>query len=405
MALHSSTPARQRTGLVIGLAMASVAIGHGFGRMSYALVLPAMTRDLVGTYGRAGWLSTANLIAYLLGLLVMIGLSRRVALAHFLQVGLLGTTAGLALLALAPNYPALAVGMVMTGGFNAAIWVPATALVASAVPEHRRGLAVGALGAGFGLAIALAGQVIVRGVHAAAGEASWRPVWAVEAVLGAAVVVAVMVGLRPRPVERRGPGGLRLSALTALPGAAAIIVTYAAFALGLVLYTNYLVEALHVDAGFSSGHASTVYSLVGLANIGGGLLVGRLSDRLGRRTVLIAAQALLATCSAAVLLGREPWVSASAVVTGMLVSGLPAVVGAYVADHLEPDSVASAFGVVTIAFGVTQAVGPPVGGWAADRTGSFTVTFLLAVAAFAVGAVAAWILPRGRVPAPERLPA
>lgn len=397
------TPATRRTArplVVVGLAAGCTAIGHGFGRLSYPFVLPAMVDDVLGSYSRAGLLGMANVGAYLVGLLFMIKMSGRVGLVGFLRIGLTGVTAGLALMAVAPGFPVLCLAMILTGAFNAAIWVPASALVASAVSERHRGLASGALGAGYGLAIVFAGQ-LTRGVAAAGGAATWRPVWAVMAGLGAVVLVAVLLRLPAEAGDRRAVTGLGLGALRRLPGSRALVVTYAGFALGYVVYTSYLVAALSDGAGFSPGHAANAYSVLGLTGIAGGLLVGRLSDVFGRRRVLLGAHLLMATCAFAVLLGAEPWVTLSAAVFGVFASGLPAAVAAYVADHLAPMDVARAFGVVTLAFGVVQTIGPPLGGFLVDLTGGFTATFLLAAAAHAAGALAAAVLPRGRAAAPS----
>jgi predicted MFS family arabinose efflux permease len=379
--------------VVVVLAASCTAIGHGFGRLAYPFVLPAMVGDLVGSYSRAGLLGMANVGAYLVGLLVMIRFSGRVGLADFLRIGLAGVTAGLALMAVAPSYAVLCLAMVMTGGFNAAIWVPASALVASAVSERHRGLASGALGMGYGLAIVFAGQ-ITRGVAAVEGAAAWRPVWAIQAALAVVVLIAVLLWLPRQAVDRRVVVGIGLGALRRLPGWGPLVVTYASFALGYVVYTSYLVAGAQDHAGFSPGHAANVYSLLGLTGIAGGLLVGKASDVLGRRTVLLAAHLLMAACALTVLVGLEPWVSISAGVFGVFASGLPAAVAAYVADHLEPAGVAAAFGVVTLAFGVVQTVGPPLGGFLADATDGFTWTFLLAAGAHGVGAAAAGMLPR-----------
>ncbi|MDP9496564.1 MAG: YbfB/YjiJ family MFS transporter [Actinomycetota bacterium] len=377
--------------LVVALAAAAVAVGHGFGRLTYAFVLPAMVTDLVGSYGRAGLLGTANLGAYLLGVLVVVSRSGAVSLAAFLRVGLLGATAGLVCLATASSYAALLVGMVLTGGFNAAIWVPASALVATAVPARLRGLSAGALGVGVGLAVVTAGAV-TRLVQERLGPDAWRPVWAVTAALSVVVLIAFAGLLRPMPASGQRVR-LRASVLARLPGAPALVVTYASFAFGYVVYASYLVAALRDDAGYSPAGAAAVYGTTGLTGIVGGLLVGRLSDRTGRRRVLVGGHVLLAACAAAVLLGAGPWVVVSAAAFGVFSSGLPAAVAAYVADHLEPAGVAAAFGVVTLAFGVSQTVGPPVGGLLADLTGSFRSTFALVAAVHLVGAVSAVLLP------------
>ncbi len=394
LAVPTDERAAPRPLVVVGLAAACVAVGHGFGRMTYPFVLPAMVDDLVGTYSRAGVLGMTNLLAYLAGVLVVIRLSPRVALVHFLRVGLVGVIAGLAVLAIAPGYGVLLVGMVLTGGFNAAIWVPASALITSTVPARHRGLAAGALGMGFGLAIVFAGQ-LTRVVQSRDGDDVWRPIWAVEAAIGVLVLVALTVGLRTRTAPRPS-GPPALGSLRRLPGSAALIVSYAGFALGYVVFSSYLVAALEDDAGFSAGHAATDYSVVGLLGIVGGLVVGRVSDRLGRRNVIVVAHLLMAASALAVLLGAEPWVLVAAASFGMFASGMPAVVAAYVADHLEPVAVAGALGVVTIAFGVSQALGPPLGGWLADTSDAFTLTFLMSASAHVVGAAAALGLPADR---------
>jgi MFS family permease len=394
------TGGRPRPLVVVGLAAAAVAVGHGFGRLTYPFVLPAMVDDIVGSYSRAGLLGLANLASYLLGVLVVIWLSPRVALAWFVRIGLLGVTAGLAVLAVAPSYAILVVGMAMTGGFNAAIWVPSSALITAAVPARHRGLAAGALGMGFGIGLVLAGQ-LTRLVQAG-DEDAWRPVWAITSGVGFVVLVAFALGLRGETVTRPS-GPPALSSVRRLPGAVPLIVSYAAFGLGYVVFSSYLVAALRDDAGLSAGHAAAVYSLTGLMSIVGGLLIGRVSDRLGRRNVIVGAHLLLCAGALAVLLGAEPWVALAAAVFGVFTSGLPAVLAAYIADHLDPVAVAGAFGIVTMFFGISQAIGPPLGGWLADVTGAFTVTFVLSATAHLVGAIAGAGLPadgRGtRVPA------
>ncbi len=387
--------------LVLSLATAAVAVGHGFGRLSYAFVLPAMVDDLVGSYSRAGLLGTANLAAYLAGVVLVISRSGQVSLAAFLRVGLLGVSAGLLLLAVAPSYGLLVVGMVLAGGFNAAIWVPASALVTVAVPARFRGVASGTLGVGVGLAVVVGGG-LARG-PASGDRGSWRVLWAVTAVVGAVVLVVLSGLLRPLPTSGVRVR-LRASVLADLPGAGPLVATYACFAFGYVIYSSYLVAALQDDVGFDAPAAAATYGLTGVTAIGGGVLVGRLSDRLGRRRVLVGSHALMAACAGAVLLGAAPGLAASAALFGVFSSGLPAVVAAYVADHLPAGSVAAAFGVVTLAFGVSQTAAPPVGGLLADASGSFSLTFGLSAAAHVLGAGCAALLPRGRSAPPGASP-
>ncbi len=162
---------------------------------------------------------------------------------------------------------------------------------------------------------------------------------------------------------------------------------YAAYGLAYSIYTSYLVTALEADAGFSTGRAATTYTLVGLALVGGGVLLGPASDRWGRGRCLVGGYAAMAAAILLVPLGTLPLAAVSAVVFGLTMSGLPAVIAAHLSDVLTPREFAGAFGRCTLAFGVAQLCGPPLGGVLAETTGSFTLSFLVAGAVAALGAV------------------
>ncbi len=159
---------------------------------------------------------------------------------------------------------------------------------------------------------------------------------------------------------------------------------------------GFLVARLEDDSGFSSGEASTMFSLVGVATIVGGLLLGALSDRIGRRVTVTAAFVLFAGCSLLLLTGTQPWVAIAAVGTGLMFSGMPSLIIAHIVDHTTVDTYGPAFSAATLAFGVAQMVSPQIGGWMADRLGSFTWVFVLSAAVSMVGAAAVSRLPASR---------
>lgn len=95
--------------------------------------------------------------------------------------------------------------------------------------------------------------------------------------------------------------------------------------------------------------------------------------------------------AAAILLvpfGAELAASASAVAFSLMMSGLPTVIAAHLADVLTPREFAGAFGRCTLAFGVAQLCGPPLGGVLADRSGAFSASFMLAASVALLGAAA-----------------
>jgi MFS family permease len=390
--------------VLLPVLVVAAAVAQGFGRFGYALLLPAVNADLVHSYTGAGLLGTLNLTAYLAGTLVVSLTADRLAPATSVRLGLLLTTAGLSVLAVAPSVPVLVVGMALAGFGGAMIWVPAPGIAGSAVEVSRRGLAIGLAGSGVGVGV-MASSGLTALVHAVAGPGAWRPVWGIEAVLSALVAAAAARWLRPRVAPVSGP--VRISTLRMVPGWIGSMLSYGGYGLAIAIYMTFLVAALEHDGGFAAVHASVVFALVGVCITAGGVLLGRLSDRVGRRAAMTGAYVGMTAAILLVPIGAEPWAALSAVLFGLAMSGAPAVLAAHLADFLDPRRFAAAFGAVTLVFGAAQLVGPQLGGWIADRTGSFLTAFLVAAGAALGAAVASATLPgrdtaaRSRVTAPD----
>jgi predicted MFS family arabinose efflux permease len=378
---------------VVAVCIAAVAVCQGFARFSYGLLLPPMVADLVGTYDRAGLLGSLNLGAYLVGIVGVSLLSTRIPPLWLLRVGLAGTVMGMFVLAVSPSYEMLVVGMVIAGVSSAGGWVPATAVVSAAVSGRHRGLAIGLVTGGVGISIVIAG-LFVRLANAVVGPGAWREVWALQAITGVVALLTLLVVLRRGVEAGREQERIRLSALRAIPGWLGLTLAYAAFGLGYTLYITFVVTALEVDGGFTSAQAAGTYAVLGTTSIVGGVILGRLSDRLGRRRTLLTSSILLAACALMVLPGRQPWAALSAAIFGLIITGVGTVIAAHIGDHLRGGAVSAAFGMVTIWFGIMQAAGPSIGGWLAEWTGSFTTTFALSAATFVLCGVAVLSLPR-----------
>ncbi|GAA3168283.1 YbfB/YjiJ family MFS transporter [Blastococcus jejuensis] len=377
--------------VLLPLLVLAAAVAQGFGRFGYALLLPAVNADLVHSYAVAGLLGTLNLGAYLAGTLLVSLTADRIAPAASVRTGLLLVTAGLAVLALAPSVAGLVVGMVVAGFGGALVWVPAPGIAGAAVRASRRGLAIGLAGSGVGVGV-MASSALTALVHAVAGPGAWRPVWAIEAVLAALVAVAALGWLRPQAAPVSGP--VRISALRAVPGWIGATLSYGGYGLAVAVYMTFVVAAYEHDAGFAPVHASAVFAVVGVCITAGGVLVGRWSDGVGRRAAMTWAYVGMAGAILLVPVGAEPWAVLSAAVFGLAMTGAPTVLAAHLADSLDPRRFAAAFGAVTLVFGLAQLVGPQLGGWIADRTGSFSTAFLVAAGAALAAAVASSTLPR-----------
>jgi MFS family permease len=332
-------------------------------------------------------------------------------LVWLIRIGLGLSTTGLLLASVAGNGPALAGALVLTGLGGAAIWIPSPRVAASALPPARRGLAAGLVGMGIGIGIVFAGQLSDALRHDQ-GDEAWRDVYRIEGLIGAVVLVAAFAFLRYRetepavvdvveppaagpPTHRRGDVA-GFGSLRQVVGWIPLTLAYAAFGFMYLLVFAFLVARLEDDSGFSADQASAMFSLVGLAAVFGGLLLGPLSDRLGRRTSMVGAFGAFGVSTLVVLTGRQPLVAIGAIGIGLAFSGLPAVIAAYVVDATDARTYGPAYSAATLAFGVSQMAAPQVGGVLADWLGSFTAVFLLSAAVATTGAVVSSRLPDPR---------
>ena len=105
-------------------------------------------------------------------------------------------------------------------------------------------------------------------------------------------------------------------------------------------------------------------------------LIGNLSDRFGRKPVLIASLAMLGVDY--LITGLAPtivWLFVGRFLSG-IAGGAYSTANAYIADVSPPEKRAANFGVVSAAFGIGFVIGPAIGGLLGQRA-NFLVTQLL----------------------------
>ncbi|MDP5182492.1 MFS transporter [Blastococcus sp. BMG 814] len=369
-------------------------IAQAFGRFTYSLLLPPIERELAGSYAVAGLAGAVNVLAYVFGVLVVRLLGARLGPTTSIRAGLAASAVGLAVLALAGSVPVLSMGLALTGLGAALIWLPSPGFVGSVVHPSKRGLAIGFIGSGIGAGIVVAGALtsIVRGAD---GATDWRSVYATEAALALVVLVLCFAVLRSPSSTPAASDPVAVS-LRQVPGWRGLTSGYAAYGLAYSIYVSYLVAALE-DVGFSPGHASAVFTVVGVALVLGGVVLGRLSDRWGRGRTLVLGHLVMAGAILLAITGREPLATTSAVLFGLMMSGLPSVVAAHLADFLPPRQFGAVFARCTLAFALAQTCGTPLGGFLAEVAGGFWVAFAVAAGMAGLGALLSLDVVRARI--------
>jgi MFS family permease len=369
----------------LAIAAAASAVAQAFGRFTYPLLLTTIQDDFGLSYTVAGGLASVNLVAYLLGTAAVTWLASKWIPGAVLRLGLVVSTLGLIGLTFAPGPYLVGVALFVTGFAGALIWVPAPAVGASLLPPRLRGLGFGSMGAGIGLGVVAAGLLAIP-LRAQPDPSSWRILYGIEAVVAVVVVVVAFVLLRQPTGASLAVTGVKVSAIRRVPRWLAILLAYAAFGLSYSWFINFLVAMLEDDRGVTATSASVVFLVVGAATIPGGVIIGRISDSVGRRPTMVVGFLVMAIGA----LGARfapPWLLYPCVVLfGLAFSGVPTTIAAYLGDHTEAGEFPAAFGVATLAFGIAQMLAPQIGGIVGDVAGGFTAVFIASAVAALVGA-------------------
>jgi MFS family permease len=157
------------------------------------------------------------------------------------------------------------------------------------------------------------------------------------------------------------------------------------------------------DHGFHPMTASSAIGLLGLVSIGGGMTLGFISDRVGRRPVLVAVYVLRTAAFILLFFAADPAVlMVVAAFGGIGMSGSLAMVSALTADIFGRFSVGSIFGTMFLAHQVGAALGAWLGGALFDATGGYGAAFATAGGLLLFAAGLSLAVRRGR-PRPDRV--
>jgi MFS transporter, FSR family, fosmidomycin resistance protein len=363
----------------------------------------------------------------------------------YTQIGLIGTVSGLAggLLQVLFGYISRSVPRKALIGVGNLIVALATLLSATATtflpwlgwsalrgiggaPQHPAGNSIladsyGARRRGFAIAGHVAGGNIGTLLVPFIGVAiiksfGWQPALIVFALPGLAAGSAVLLftheppqpaaqpDTEPEPATTDRPIGARLATLFAPlrhRGVMLVIAVslVAAGGRGLGILTKYLPLYLLGPINLPQLTVTVLYTLLLAGSIVGPLLAGRISDRTGRRPLLLVSYGLAAVFTLLVPVvfgGGAPLVVmvTEIVALGLVVYSESPLLQAYLVDNSDPSQRDAAMGwYFTLAFGVGSLWDVILGGLI-DRSGSFIPAFLLMATSYVVAATILLFIPR-----------
>jgi MFS family permease len=377
-----------------------VAAGGLLGCVAFGAMfsLPVFLRPIAQ---ETGWsftgVSTAMTIAFVamaLGSLMWGSLSDRFGTRVVVLAGAILLSGSLALASFAKSLLAfqLIYGLLVGGG-TAAIFAPLMACVTGWF-ETRRSLAVSLVSAGLGMApmtmTPLAGWLIKS--H------DWRSSMLIISGIAAIIMIPAAFLIRSAPAlanTRVAPvasadSGPEMSRSQVLRSPQFII----------LLLTNFFCCATHsgpivhtisyaVTCGIPLVVATTIYSMEGLAGMGGRIAFGLLGDRFGAKHVLVVGLLVQAFGTLGYLAARElETFYTVAAIFGFIYAGVMPLYAVIARENFPLRMMGMVIGGMAMAGGLGMATGPVTGGLIYDRFGSyswlFIVSFALGIGAFLI---------------------
>ena len=277
-------------------------------------------------------------------------------------------------------------------GFSAGAFFAPLIAAATGWFETNRSLAVSLVSAGLGVA-PMTMSPFARWLIS---TYDWRPAMLTIGVLVWVLLIPAALVLR-RPGSEGAPAGAAAANLgdTSLSAAQAL----RSVQFWVLALTFFFCCAAHsgpifhmvsyaISCGVPAMAAVTVYSVEGLAGLGGRLLFGVLADRLGVKKVLIAGLAVQAMAIASYLLvNRLTEFYALAVVFGAAYGGVMPLYAVLAREYFGQHIMGTVFGAATMTSAIGMAFGPLAGGWIFDTFDAYSWLFL-GSAAVGLGAVA-----------------
>ena len=400
--------------VVIVMGLLTTIAAHGFGRMSYTVILPAMKDGLEFTNTQMGLLGTGNFIGYLTMAIIGGFLAARFGTRIVITAALVLMGVTMILTGLAQSFGFAFAMRLLTGLGNGASYVPAMALGSAWFAMRRRGFATGVVAAGIGIGTMIASFGVTR-ILASLGPNGWRISWY---ILGGAVLlisVVVYKFVRGRPEEKglrqvgEGPdseiapasvtpdkvSSLQWSGVIKMGTVWYLGAVYFFYGFSYVIYLTFFKEYLTTEVGLTPIEAGNLFALVGGLSIFCGVIWGKISDLLGRSRGAALAYLVLGLSYIIYALIRVPiGFYLSAILFGLTAWSIPTIMAAAAGDFVGSRLAPAGLGFITLFFGIGQALGPAFGGYLADASGSFTLPFLIAGVISLIGMVLSFYLKK-----------
>jgi len=372
------------------------AVGQGFARFGYALLLPPMQHSLGWTYAQAGVVNSANALGYLFGALSVGPCVARWGARWVVRLSLLAVSLSLIASGWLTVYWLLLLARLVAGVGAGLMLIGGVAVVLELDASHHSDLPVGVYYAGPGIGIAISGLLVPYLLGALGWE--WRAVWVALGTLG--LLSQALLELPLRQAKRTS----RLSTSASAPQPQLVLrdylrlwpplLAYALFGLGYIGYMTFVVAFLrteNVAPLIIQGFWVLLGVCAALCGFSWRPVLRRLAPHHALGCILLA----LSVGAGLPVLVSEPWSFAlSAVLFGSSFLAVVTAITVQVRQVLPAERWTTVMGNATALFALGQLLGPTLTGVIADTDGGLSLGLRGSAALLGVAALIALIKPR-----------
>lgn len=266
----------------------------------------------------------------------------------------------------------------------------------------KRGLVIGITSSGGGMGIIIVAPFTAHLISAY----DWRTAFVVVGLIIWVVMAAMSMTLRKDPRDMgllpdgiRSKNGMGQISAGRVPSPEFSLrqasrmrqfwllgLTWLLFSLNLHMIIVHIVPYA-AEKGVSAMDAAFILSLIGAANIPGRLIIGRVSDIIGRRSLGIACAVIQVIFVLWLLWAQDLWMFyAFAVAFGFLWGGSGTVITAIIGDIFGTRSLGAIMGMMSAGWALGAATGPAIAGYVYDASENYFMAFIMGAVSLSISA-------------------
>lgn len=349
---------------------AATAITFGPARMGFGLFLPELRSVFSISTQTAGLVSGLGFLGFFGGLIASQMMTNRRGPRLPIVTGLIAATAGLGIVATAPNLPVLVLGVLLAMSSAGFSWTPFNNAIHRTIEDGVRPVALSCVSTGTSLGVVAAGAAALS---LSLGGVSWRLCWAGFAGVSAVALLANWLALGEE-AKSPGPGGGQRWKDLLQPVAIPLLVIGVCYGITSAVYISFASDRIAQAGGLaglpSNAAGGLVFLCYGLFGVLG-LLTNKAKDALG--LAWLVRLLLLASVVSLALIALVPtsWtgVIVSAGFQGINVMMMSAVL-AFWSERLFPALPSQSFTAVLLAVAAGSVVGPAIAGVVSNAAGA-----------------------------------